>query len=473
LTGTVETVSPWPLAYNFAEINGAVVGPTAREEGPLFNGDGLIAISDLNQNDVTVYVGPAAPEDGSFTVMLPSGDYTIAWFDIAQLYIIQVKTFSIPAGETSFNIGQLFLTGWYTEVQGFFFIDEDDNGVKGPTELGLSDGPFPVLRLRDGTQIDRGFQFEVPFKDPVREGFYNFRNAYPLSSWLTLHFFHPLWEVTGYTYRTEQQEPPTATTTVTAKNDEYHISIFGTPGVTTYLDVGFRRKPSAPPRSTGSIYGTVHYDSTRANMDADQAVVENHEPGIPGVTVKLYPLSTPQATNGNGMVKCNSDCVIDPIGFGYICGDEDKTMTDPKTKELLTCSRFWVGAEGESKPHPVVFWTTATGQLDYDLKGEKTVTTSEFQPPKDCKITDKDGNVIPFGPGQSVLPDRAGVTCVETPLLRNQVGGFSETDGSFKFPDLAPGYVHRSLEIVPQKRSVLKLTYFLVYHVAQLLCHAY
>jgi hypothetical protein len=459
LTGNVTTISPWPTGINFAEVGNAVIGQNGLEKGPLFNQDGIFAISDLNNDDKAVLVAKTAP-DGGINITIPKGDYMIAWFDITQVYILQFKTFSIPNDQTEpFELGKLLLTGWYTEVDGFFFNDANENGIRDQDEEGLSNGPFPLLHLRDGTQIDRGFQFEVPFSDPKRKGYYSFRQAYPLASWLTLHAFHPLWELTGYTYKTEQQK---TYTTVNATSGEYNIAIFGTPGVNTRLDVGFRAKSN---KVTGSIFGSVNYDTTRTNQDAHQAVVENHEPGVPGITVSLYSLDI--SSNSNG--RCDRQCEINATaGFGYICEDEGNIHHGHN----LTCTRFWVGGEGESKPHPVVMWTSLDssnggilvepGQLVFDFANktyprtlQDRTETAQFVPPINCNITDSEGTVLKYGVGQSVLPDptAAGVPCIETPLLRNQVGGFSKVDGSFQFDDLAPGYYAIQIEIPKDKRG--------------------
>jgi hypothetical protein len=163
-------------------------------KGPLFNQDGIVAISRLGDGDMTKVVVPANP-DGTFAVAVPPGNYLVAYFDITQLFILQLQTITASGSET--EVIDMLLSGWYTEVEGHFFIDDDGDGVFNDTEQGLSNAGFPIFRLRDGTQIDRGFQFEVPFSDPEREGYYAFRQGYPLSSWLTMHTFHPLWEMTG------------------------------------------------------------------------------------------------------------------------------------------------------------------------------------------------------------------------------------------------------------------------------------
>ena len=451
-TGVINTVSTWPDGVNFAEVN-AKIGPNKLVRGPLFNQDGILAISDRLKKDFTVYVGLTNP-DGTFEISMPPGLYTITWFDIAQLYILQIMTFEIPEDVVEVSPAEpLFLTGWYTEINGFFFLDDDGNGQMDDGEDGLSHGPFPVLRLRDSTQIDRGFQFEVPFSDPERLGFYSFHKTYPLTSWMTLHAFHPLYEMTGYTFQYENQDFNTTVLVGTDdklvgtadkekghKNQEYSISFFGSAGIYTRLDVGFKLK-NRTTSEVGSIVGGVHYDTTRTNLNANHAMVENHEPGLPGIEIKLYSLGPLGTNGGNG--NCKGSCDLNKTLVGYTCKGEG----DTKQGESMKCTRFWAGAEGETKPRPIVLWAhNITGELDLTQDKSKPVlntTTAEYERPKGCKITDHEGNAIPFGncsKCQQVLPDGDQVSCIETPLLRNQIGNFAKTDGSFQFDNLQPGY---------------------------------
>jgi len=52
------------------------------DKGPLDNEDGMYCISDLNQNDKAV-ICDLANADGTFSVMIPPGDYQIAFFDVS------------------------------------------------------------------------------------------------------------------------------------------------------------------------------------------------------------------------------------------------------------------------------------------------------------------------------------------------------------------------------------------------------
>jgi len=169
-----------------------------RNQGPLYNGDGLVAINDLGNNDVTTAVVPVEGPDGSWSVDLPPGDYMVTYFDISKFYLLRSRTINLLPNQP-LDMGSLYLSGWYTNVHGYFFIDDDEDGFfdVDAGEVGLRDAGFPVFRIRDGTQVDRGLQFEVPFSDGDRVGYYAFKQAYPWASWITLHSFHPLWEMTG------------------------------------------------------------------------------------------------------------------------------------------------------------------------------------------------------------------------------------------------------------------------------------
>jgi hypothetical protein len=230
--------------------------------------------------------------------------------------------------------------------------------------------------------------------------------------------------------------------------------LFGTAGVQTRLDVGFRLKKDY--KDTGSILGSVVYDTTRTNLRPAEAATENHEPGLPGIGVSLYRLDSPQYNNG----KCNSECLLASVG--YTCLDEGNLNKG----QDLRCSRFYIGQEGHSKPSPVVVWTSTDektgtivvkeGQIAFDFNKKESpetlvaqVVTAEFKSPTNCVITDQDGNPIHFNAGQNVLPDPTpeGTPCVETPMLRNQVGGFAKVDGTFQFDDLEPGLYAIAIDI--------------------------
>ena len=451
--GRIETVSVWYPFIAGAALNENGNGniPGIRKKGPLFNQDGIVAITDLNNLDTVNYVGRADP-DGNFTIPnVPEGSYQISWFDITQRFILQTKTFTVPGqnqGDTV-DLKSLFLTGWYTEIHGFFFLDENENGIMDVGEQGISDGPFPVVRLRDGTQIDRGFQFEVPFNDPNRLGYYNIAQVYPLTSWFTMNFFHPEYSTTGYSYQMEFDEFMHNVSQSDPTKELFDISLFGVPGVTTRLDIGFRLKKDRTP-NTGSIYGSVNYDTTRVNLDAEAAVTENHEPGLPNINVKLTRLD-------GGSKACGTCRLQHPDGWN--CGPLENI-----TRGQLKCERFWVQNSTYDmgmRPQAELLFTAANdfqgakrGQVlpengQGNIRKEWNTTTEEFDPPVNCRIKDDKGNTISYPDDQQVLPNPSdpGVPCIETPLLGNQVGGWTPVAGMFHFDNLEPGLYAIQVEI--------------------------
>ena len=245
--------------------------------------------------------------------------------------------------------------------------------------------------------------------------------------------------------------------TFVVPENSYDIAIFGSAGVRTRLDVGFVLKSERTP-ATGSILGSVVYDTTRSNLNAAEAATENHEPGLPGIMVSLYRLDGTTIENG----QCNRKCDFVNGDVGYICNDEGNIN---KGKDLK-CSRYYVGYEGDSKPFPITIWestdarvgdiSVGIGQVAFDFAQKtsprtlvRTDVTAEFESPKNCLIRDKDGNPILFGHGQNALPDPTaeGTPCIETPMLRNQVGGFTKTDGHFQFDNLEPGLYAMAIDI--------------------------
>ncbi|HJX37022.1 MAG TPA: hypothetical protein VJ714_00350, partial [Anaerolineae bacterium] len=119
--------------------------------GPI--SDGWVALSDLQNADTAIYVGPAN-SDGSYEITgVPDGNYLFTWWDYNLHYILDWIQVTVSGGQL-YDMGTPFLTGWFTKVEGFVFIDENKNGVRDEGEPGKSDY-LVVLRDRDNSQIDR------------------------------------------------------------------------------------------------------------------------------------------------------------------------------------------------------------------------------------------------------------------------------------------------------------------------------
>ncbi|MBE2225358.1 MAG: hypothetical protein IAF02_27730, partial [Anaerolineae bacterium] len=225
-----------------------------------------IALSDLQGGDTAVWVGEGEL-DGSFVISnVPDGDYMLTYWDAPQLEILDLMQVTVRNGEVV-DLGVIFLTGWFTRVEGFVFRDTNENGKRDPGEQGIFEFPL-VLRRRENTELDRGAVAVLTGAD----GSYEYENMYPYNNWLVLEAYAPNYTVTGYTYQAFNQPDET-----TILGDGVDIGVLPIIGQSVRVDWGV--KPYDP-GTNGGIAGTVFYDSTRAEYDPSVAAVEPWAPGI-------------------------------------------------------------------------------------------------------------------------------------------------------------------------------------------------
>jgi hypothetical protein len=242
-----------------------------------------VALSDLQNGDTAVWIGQGNP-DGSFDIPhVPDGDYTLTYWDAPNTYILDLVNVTVSNGEVV-DLGNLFLTGWFTTVTGHVFVDDNENGKMDPGELGLEGYPV-VLRRRENTMMDRGSI--ATLTDP--SGYYIFENLYPLTQWLVLESYTDNYYTTGVTWQASNQ--PEETTILGNGVDVNVLPVIGQSG---RLDWGVKQYA---PGTNGGIVGTVSYDTTRNELDPRFAAVENWQPGISNLTVNLY--ATVKDANGD------------------------------------------------------------------------------------------------------------------------------------------------------------------------------
>ena len=365
---------PW-VGDIWAGFNGAKL------TGPIE--DGLVAVSDLQNGDTVVYVGPADP-DGHFRIEnVPDGNYTVTWWDYNLHTIMDWMQVTVSNGQT-YDMGTPYLTGWFTKFDGYVFEDLNSNGIKDPGEPGVGNY-LVVLRDRDNSEIDRMSIFAVTGPD----GYYVLEKAYPMGSWMILEAYNDAYYTTGVTFQVDNQPAPT--TVLGNGVDVGVLPILGQPG---RLDWGVRRYDATgatngvEPRN-GGIVGTVSYDTTRNELDPRYAAVEGWQPGIPDLTVNLW----------------------EPVKCG--------------TNQGAPCD--------------------ARNQYEYDTDGSykkgkllNSVLTEVWEQPTDCIARDANGVQLPWGaPNQEVLPQNAdGKRCVEAPVTGTQIqAGFATLDGNYGFGD--------------------------------------
>ncbi len=264
-----------------------------------------VSLSDLTNGDTMIYTGKV-DANGAFDITnVPDGNYTLTWWDEPQDYILDLLNVTVSNGEVV-DMGVLPLAGWWTYLDGYVFKDDNRNGVMDWQDLNGNGCPDPgegeqgvpnytlTMRKRENSLMDRGAT--VVTTDPC--GYYFMENAYPITQWLVIEAYNDLYYTTGATYQADNQ--PTPTTIPGAGVD---VSVLPIIGLSGKLDWGVHAYDADGTNGidpqNGGIVGTVSYDTTRNELDARYAFVEDWQPGIPNLNVNLYApvLCTPGAAN--------------------------------------------------------------------------------------------------------------------------------------------------------------------------------
>ena len=233
-----------------------------------------LSLNDLQAGDKAVWVGQGNA-DGSFNIPnVPGGNYILTYWDEKQHYILDLVQVTVPNFETS-DVGIRMLTGWFTEIYGTVFLDDNENGRRDDGETGIPDY-LVVFKDRDNTEIDRMSISALTNPD----GFYELEKGYPMGSWMVLEAYSDLFRTTGVTYQTLNMNEE-----VTLGPGIVDLGILPVLGQPIRVDWGVKGYTTS---ENGGIAGTVFYDTMRAEDDARYAGAEPFQPGIPGLTLNLY-----------------------------------------------------------------------------------------------------------------------------------------------------------------------------------------
>ncbi len=356
--------------------------------GPIDNA--WVALSDFQNGDTAVYVGPAN-EDGSFQIdNVPDGNYLFTWWDYDLHYILDWIQVTVTDGQI-YDMGTPFLTGWFTKVDGYVFNDQNKNGQKDPGEPGLANY-LVVLRDRDNSEIDR--MTIAVTTDPT--GYYVFDKVYPMTSWMVLEAYNDRFYTTGITFQVENQvDPNTGQPTsyynnqsgpTTIVGDGVDVGILPVLGQSARLDWGVHPYEAG---TNGGIVGSVFYDTTRNELDPRYQAAEPWSPGIPDINLNLY---------------------------------EPVHCTDPLTQSCDARGDYQLNPDGSYMRGPLL----------------NTTTTEAWTQPTDCVARDPNGNALLNPQDQQVLPHdpQTGKRCLEGPLVGTQIeSGFATLDGNWGFTE--------------------------------------
>ena len=343
-----------------------------------------LSLNDLNNGDTAIWIGQG-DANGAFDIPnVPDGNYTLTWWDEPQNYILDLVNVTVSNGEVV-DMGVLPLTGWWTKFSGYVFDDLNRNGVRDNGEPGVPNYTL-TMRKRENSLMDRGAT--IATTDPT--GYYEMENAYPMTQWLVMEAYNDAYYTTGVTYQADNQSQPT--TVLGAGVDVSVLPIIGLAGT---LDWGVHSYDATgnngiDPRN-GGIVGTVSYDTTRNELDARYAFVEDWQPGIPDLTVNLYaPVDCP-VPQGNA--------VCDPTGW-YQLDPDGSYMKGNLLNSTVTETWERPGLNGDGV----------------------------------CIARDVDGNPLGYPADQKVT--NSSTDCLEGPLMGVQFqNGYSTVDGNYGFGD--------------------------------------
>lgn len=332
-----------------------------------------VTLTNLGNGDSVVWVGQG-DVNGQFTIPnVPAGTYTLTWWDEPQNTILDLVNVTVGSGETV-DMGILPLTGWWTFFDGYVYNDTNRNGVRDAGEPGIP-GYTLTMRKRENSLMDRG----TTIATTDTTGYYKFEAAYPMTQWLVMEAYDDLHYTTGVTYQADNQPMPT-----TVLGAGVDVSVHPIIGLSGTMDWGKHNYDATgangiDPRN-GGIVGTVSYDTTRNETDPRYAAVEDWQPSISDLTVKLFA----------------------PVACGTTGATCDAT------------GRFATDTDG----------SLAKGKL------LNTYLSETWQRPTGCIARGVDGTPMVHGVDEQVLPMNDALGCVEAPLMGVQFGTYATDQGT-------------------------------------------
>ncbi len=236
-------------------------------------------------------------DDGSFTLSnIPNGTYELVVWDQWLDQIIATRALTVPGGG---NVGNVPVFSWFSRVENNVFVDDGGgdaanagNGIWDDGEQPVPNAPVAV-RFRDGSIYQ--------FSTMDNSGYYSFDEAFPFFNWMVVEADPQNRKTTGVDITVDGGGPvasdperagvlnstyPTGESTRRTELGPVRTQGFqGFIGQTAVLNWG--RVPYQLGEN-GGITGMIAYASTRSEDDVRMAVINEWEPGVPNVKIRLY-----------------------------------------------------------------------------------------------------------------------------------------------------------------------------------------
>jgi hypothetical protein len=242
---------------------------------------GWVSLNNLNAStgdfDQMVATIPA-DKNGSFQFNnVPDGDYTATVWDEPQDHALDNFSVTISNGQV-IDMGTLPLLGWFAHIYGHVFIDTNGNGRQDPGEKGLFHATVQNLN-RTNNAMAGG----INTSDTDFNGFYDFKEAYPLGLMSINQFFNTRFKTTGITY--QACNDPKEHTILTPIVDVSYLPIISQCG---RLDWAVQPYNDATTGGNGGEVATMIYDQVRSSYSSRQAKTGDFQTGIPGMRVEQF-----------------------------------------------------------------------------------------------------------------------------------------------------------------------------------------
>ena len=313
-----------------------------------------------------VYAGPCNP-DGSFEItgLLPGRQYQLAMWDTPLDQVFALYNFVTPADGTAVALNDVPVFRWFGKWEGRVCHDQNENGFCEDTEPGIP-GQAVNLRFRDGSIYQSSGTDET--------GQYELTEIFPFFNWMVAEIDFTRFKATGATVVVDAggEVPPDQGWTMPSRNKltpQPQPDNGGAPyrtegglpvllqgmqtflGSTNLIDWG---KTPYQGMDNGGISGIVYYASTRAENDPRFTAGENNEPGIPGVTVRLY-LADPtdrRKSSGPAVAEVRTDSW--DASLPDTCAG-DNMLSSPAQGPVVDANACFDGLRNYNQVRPAVF----------------------------------------------------------------------------------------------------------------------
>jgi len=314
---------------------------------------------------------------------VPDGEYMLAIWDEPQEAILDAFNVSISNGQIM-ALGVLPLSGWFSHIFGKVCMDTNQNGRCDPGEKGVSQADVQNLNRTNNAMVGG-----INISSTDNNGYYDFKEAYPLGLMSINQYFVNRWKTVGITF--QACNDPKEHTIIGPMVDVSYLPQLGQCGRLDWAITNYTPATG----DNGAIVATQIYDEIRQKYNARQAQSNDYQTGIPGFDMQQF---TPVKGTGPGGTDHLSGYALQ--SDGSFC-----TVEGAKNNPAFpNCGDF---------TNPLLSYITENNG-----------------PPAQCYPMDANGKPIGYVAGQVNSFDFlvSGGACIESAVSGTQIG--LGTDGS-------------------------------------------